>query len=374
MPWSPRDTMSLRHEFVLLAQQEGCNRRQLCQRYGISPQTGYKWIARYTEQEMAGLVERSRRPATSPTRTAEELERLVVALRLQHPAWGGRKISRRLQDLGHTPVPAPSTVTSILHRHGLISPEASVKAQPWQRFEHAAPNQLWQMDFKGGFRTHDGQMCSPLTVLDDHSRFAVTLAACTQTHTAVVQEHLAQAFRHFGLPWRINADNGAPWGSPSQPGQLTGLGVWLIRLGVRLTHSRPAHPQTNGKDERFHRTLKAEVINARGFASSLQAQHAFDAWRDIYNLQRPHEALGLATPVTRYQPSPRSYPEVLPEIEYGPDDLVVKIKWDGQLRFRGQTFKVSNALRDFPVALLPQPNHDGRFDLYFVDHCFGYID
>ena len=130
MPRSPRDTMSLRHEFVLLAQQEGCNRRQLCQRYGISPQTGYKWIARYTEQEMAGLVERSRRPATSPTRTAEELERLVVDLRLQHPAWGGRKISRRLQDLGHTPVPAPSTVTSILHRHGLISPEASVKAQP----------------------------------------------------------------------------------------------------------------------------------------------------------------------------------------------------------------------------------------------------
>ena len=184
-PWSPRDTMSLRHEFVLLAQQEGCNRRQLCQRYGISPQTGYKWIARYTEQEMAGFG-RAVAPASDQSDpngggTGAVGRRPAPAA----PGRGGRKISRRLQDLGHTPVPAPSTVTSILHRHGLISPEASVKAQPWQRFEHAAPNQLWQMDFKGGFRTR----WPDVLTIDGTGRsfpLRVTLAACTQTHTAVV--------------------------------------------------------------------------------------------------------------------------------------------------------------------------------------------
>lgn len=152
MPWSTRDTMSLRQEFVLLAQQEGCSRRELCRRFGISPQTGYKWLARYAESGDTGLVDRARRPEHSPTRTAAALEHAVIALRQQHPAWGGRKISRRLADLGWSDVPAPSTVTSILHRHGLIRPEASAQATPWQRFEHAEPNQLWQMDSRAGSR------------------------------------------------------------------------------------------------------------------------------------------------------------------------------------------------------------------------------
>ncbi len=223
MPWSTRDTMSLRQEFVLLARQEGSNRRELCRRFGISPQTGYKWLARYAESGDAGLADRTRRPSHSPMRTEAELEQAVIALRQQYPAWGGRKISRRLADLGWSDVPAPSTVTSILHRYGLIAPEASDSSTPWQRFEHAEPNQLWQMDFKGGFALADGQRCSPLTVIDDHSRFNVVLAACTQTQSAIVQRHLRQAFERYGLPLRINADNGAPWGSPTQPGQLTGL-------------------------------------------------------------------------------------------------------------------------------------------------------
>ena len=374
MPWSTRDTMSLRQEFILLAQQEGSNRRELCRRFGISPQTAYKWLARYAEQGEVGLADRSRRPSHSPEQTHADLEQAVIALRQQHPAWGGRKISRRLQDLGHAEVPAPSTVTSILHRHGLITPEASAKSVAWQRFEHPEPNHLWQMDYKGWFVTRDGLQCHPLTVLDDHSRFNILLTACTKTQTAVVQRHLREAFRRYGLPLRINADNGAPWGSPSQPGQLTALAVWLIRLGVRLSHSRPAHPQTNGKDERFHRTFKAEVLTGNDFGSCRYAQRAFDIWRDVYNQQRPHEALDLATPVTRYRPSPRPYPEQLPPIEYSPDDTVVQVKWHGELCFQGRRFKVSNALTKLHVALRPDARHSGRYDLYFAHHRFGSID
>lgn len=374
MPWSPRNTMSLRHEFVLLAQSPGSNRRELCRRFNISPQTGYKWLARFATEGDAGLVERSRRPAICPSQTDPAVEQAVLALRQRHPAWGGRKISRRLSDLGHIMVPAPSTVTAILHRHDLITPAASAKATAWQRFEHAAPNQLWQMDFKGGFTTQDGHRCSPLTVLDDHSRFNLVLRACHATDTRVVQQHLREAFKRYGLPWRINADNGPPWGSPSQPGQLTGVAIWLIRLGIHLSYSRPAHPQTNGKEERFHRTLKAEVLAARPLTSCRHAQRAFDAWRAVYNQERPHQALGMATPITRYQPSSRAYPPRLPPIDYGPDDAVVTVGWNGELRFRNQHFRVSSALDHLPVALRANPKQDGCYDLYFAHHRFGSID
>lgn len=324
------------------------------------------------QQGRAGLADRSRRPHASPHQTAPALEHAVVALRQAHPCWGGRKLSRRLQDLGH-PALAPSTITAILHRHDLITPAASAAATPWQRFEHAAPNDLWQMDFKGPFPTSAGP-CHPLTVLDDHSRFNLGLRACADQRTTTVQAQLTAIFRHYGLPVRLNVDNGAPWGAPSQPGQLTTLGMWLVRLGIRLSFSRPYHPQTNGKDERFHRSLKAEVLNGRHFATHGQAQAAFDHWRGIYNRQRPHEALQLATPVTRYRVSPRAYPEQLPAIEYGPHDTVVTVKWLGEIRFRGRRFKVSAPLRGYPVAIRPEGQNEGLYEVFFVHHKLMQID
>ncbi|MEX3914971.1 IS481 family transposase [Paraburkholderia sp. BR10872] len=375
MPWNPRNTMNLRLEFVNLALQEGANRRELCRRFGISPKTGYKWLARHAQDDGAtALADRSRRPLQSPARTIPTVEQQVVELRQAHPAWGGRKIKRRLEDLGHTAVPAPSTVTGILHRHGLIRAEASEAATPWQRFEHEHPNSLWQMDFKGWFELQDGRHCSPLTVLDDHSRFNLTLDACGRTDTSTVRAHLRQTFRRYGLPLRINADNGSPWGSPGQPGQLTELAIWLIRLGVRLSHSRVAHPQTNGKDERFHRTLKAEVLSGRRFDSLRNAQRVFDEWRTVYNHQRPHQALQMATPITRYRPSAHPYPETLPPIEYRSDDTVVRVGWNGELRFRCRCFKVSSALHKLPVAVRPSAGSGNRYDLFFLHHHFGTIN
>lgn len=364
MPWDTRDTMSLRREFILLAMHEGANRRELCRRFGISPKTAYKWLARHA-QDSEHLQDRSRRPLHSPTRTAPGLEAAVLALRRQHPAWGGRKISKRLEKLGCAEAPAPSTVTSILHRHGLISEAASLQATAWRRFEHAHPNELWQIDFKGNFPTPAG-LCFPLTMIDDHSRFNLVLAACAQTDTQSVQLKLTETFRRYGLPVRINADNGAPWGSPSEREHgITRLTVWLIRLGIRISHSALAHPQTNGKDERFHRSLKAEVLNGRSFPDLEQVQRAFDDWRHVYNEQRPHEALDFATPIERYQPSSRTFPAHLPSIEYGPDDIVVEVGWNGRVLFKGRTLKVSSALHRLPIAFRSDPGKDGEYDVYF---------
>lgn len=372
MPWKAQNMMSLKHEFVLLAGREDTNMRELCRRFEVSPQTGYKWLKRFAQEGAQGLKERSRRPSSSPAISHAGVEEAVVALRRKHPAWGGRKISRRLLDLGSAPV-APSTVTSILHRHGLITAEASQAAKHWTRFERDEPNALWQADFKGYFATPEGR-CSPLTILDDHSRFSVALHACADTSTNTVQAQMTRVFRQYGLPVQINFDNGAPWGAPRAPGQLSELGVWLTRLGVRVSHSRPYHPQTNGKDERFHRSLKAEVLNGRAFDSLARVQVALDHWRRIYNNERPHDALGLATPISRYRPSVRGYPERLYDIEYAPADEVCRVGGNGVLQFRGQTYKLSNALYKHHVAVRPRHGQDGKFDVFFAHHHCLAID
>ena len=366
MPWDVQNTMSLRQEFVRLASHEQANRRELCRRFGISPQTGYKWLARFVANPNDGLDDRSRRPCRSPRASDAEMEAMVTALRAEHSAWGGRKISRWLYDRGGFVV-APSTVTSILHRHGLITPQASYAAQPWQRFEHPDPNALWQMDFKGYFPTPQGN-CYPLTVLDDHSRFNLGLHACDRQAYRPVKAQLIEMFRRYGLPVRINTDNGPPWGCTRQPGQVTELAIWLIRQGIRISFSRPYHPQTNGKAERFHRSLKAEVLNGRSFASLADAQTAFDRWRQVYNHERPHQALAMATPHTRYRVSSQAFQDAVLPIQYGPDDAVVIVKSGGQITFKGQHYKVSNPLRGLPVGIRPHAKDDGVHDVYFMHH------
>jgi transposase InsO family protein len=367
--------MDTKREFVELALQEGANRRELCRRFGISPKTGYALLKRHALEGMSqACTPRSTRPLNSPTRSGQSIEEIVIQLRREHPSWGGRKIARRLADKGLREVPAPSTVTNILHRHGLITPEASLASQHWQRFEHEQPNALWQIDFKGDFAMAASR-CYPLTVLDDHSRFNLALRACASVSTASVQPHLEQVFRRYGLPARINADNGAPWGAPRQPGHgLSELSVWLIRLGIRVSHSAPYHPQTNGKIERFHRSLKAELLAQRSFCDLQQAQAAFEHWRGVYNHERPHDALALNTPAKRYALSPRPYPESLPPIEYEPHDTVVTVKHNGEVNFKGHKLKVPNALLKLQIALRADPQHDGCFDLFFCRHRFMRVD
>ena len=379
MPWKDQTVLDQRLEFVTLAATAELPVSELCRRFGISRNTGYKWLARAAAtppeagpaQVLAGrLGDRSRRPLHSPWQTGTALETAVLEVRRAHPAWGGRKIAHVLARDRALQI-APSTVTHVLHRHGLISTAASEAATPWHRFEHEQPNSLWQMDFKGHFAIDSGR-CHALTVLDDHSRFNIVLAACANEQRSSVQHCLHEAFTIYGLPTRINTDNGAPWGSGCRS-ELSALGAWLVRLGVGLSHSTPAHPQTNGKDERFHRSLKAEVLQQR-FADLPQVQRAFDWWRALYNRERPHQSLAMATPAQRYRPSPRPLPSVLPDIEYATGDLVRKVQQGGWISLRGHNVRVSAALIGQPVALRPRHDLDGVYELFFCHRKLDEID
>ncbi|WP_025032165.1 IS481 family transposase [Bradyrhizobium sp. DOA9] len=371
MPFREVSRMDARLEFVMLASEEGSNVRQLCRRFGISPTTGYKWLERWRLDGAAGLVEQPRRPQTSPARSAAAIEAAVLSVRAEHPAWGGRKIARRLKDLGQEAVPAPSTVTAILRRHGVELGKFGGGSPALIRFERSRPNELWQMDFKGHVAMHTGRL-HPLTVLDDHSRFSVALAACTNERTETVQEHLIAAFRRYGLPERMITDNGSPWGDgPGSP--FTPLGVWLIEHGIKISHSRPYHPQTMGKDERFHRSLKAEVLSGPPFADLAAAEHAFERWRTIYNTQRPHEALELAVPASRYQPSPRDYVETIAPFEYAPGDEVRRIQQGGHVSFRGRKIKVPKAFYGKALAFRPTAQ-DGVFSVVFRTQTIATVD
>jgi len=268
-------------------------------------------------------------------------------------------------------MPSPSTITAILGRHGRIDAAEAAKHRPWVRFERPAPNDLWQMDFKGQFPLVQG-WCYPLTVLDDHSRFAVGLQACGDQRWPTVQQQLTGMFRRYGLPLEMLMDNGAPWGADwDHP--YTPLTVWLLRLSIGVSHSRPYHPQTQGKEERFHRTLKAEVLQGRSFADLAGCQEAFDPWRAVYNLERPHAALGLATPASRYHVSPRSFPEQLPAIEYGSQDKVRRVQAQGEISFQGHSFRVSKAFRGYPVALRAT-SRDGLWEVFFLSHRIAQLD
>jgi len=364
--------MSQRHEFVMLFEQEGAHRRELCRRFGISPTLGYRLWARWRQEGTAGLADRSRRPRYSPARIDSAMEGLVLAIREEHPAWGGRKIRRRLQDLGHQAVPSASTMTAILRRTGRLDAPGGASHKPFERFERAAPNELWQMDYKGHFAIATGR-CHPLTVIDDHSRYALGLRACGNEREGTVQAELTAIFRRYGLPQRMLMDNGSPWGSADAEHRHTWLSVWLLELGIAVSHGRPYHPQTQGKDERFHRTLMAEVVGRRAFADLDACQGRFDEWRVVYNTQRPHEALDLATPTTRYRASERSFPEKVEPFDYGPGAIVRQVDQDGWLSFRNRPIKLGRAFSRRRVALRPSAE-GGCFDVLFCAHKVGAID
>lgn len=373
MPWRISSAMSQRHEFVLLASHQQANVRQLCRQFEISPTTAYKWLERFQANGIQGLHELSRRPQRSPARTAEEIEKAVIAERQKHPAWGGRKLRARLLTLGHTQVPSPSTITNILHRHKLMTKEESRKHEPWIRFEHPQPNDLWQMDFKGHFAMGPGR-CYPLTVLDDHSRFALGLVACASQNADTTQAALTPIFRRYGLPWRLTMDNGSPWAAHGYgAAHYTKFSVWLIRLGIRLSFSRPGHPQTQGKDERFHRTLAVELLRDRLWPNYYECQQAFEHWRTQYNLIRPHEALGQNVPASRYRASGRSFPETLPAIEYDQFEIVRKVGLFGQVKYQNRKLFVGSAFARLHVALRPTTT-DGLLDIYLSHQRVGSIE
>jgi transposase InsO family protein len=369
MPWPEVSIVQQRREFAELANRDGVNRRELCRRFGVHPETGYKWLKRWTAGEE--LVDRSRRPHRSPGQTDGAIEQLILSIRDAHPAWGARKIVSCLKRDGVDP-PVPSTVHEILRRNGrIVAPAGGDRAK--QRFEKAAPNLLWQMDFKGWVSLANGSRCHPLTVIDDHSRYSLCLEACANEQGSTVRQRLELTFRRYGLPDAFFVDNGSPWGDSSGQ-RWTRLGVWLLKLGVDVLHSRPYHPQSRGKNERFHRTLKAEVLALRRFRDLAEMQSAFDAWRAVYNLDRPHEALGQAVPASRYRSSSRAMPETLPSAEYDAGETIRTVSTTKDyISFKGRPWKVPGAFRGERVAIRPLST-DGIYGIFFAAHQIGTID
>ncbi len=367
MSWKVSTTMSQRLEFVELALKESANIRALCREFGITPRTGYKWIKRYQEQGEVGLYDHSRRPKRSPQKSSSIVEEAVLKVRRAHPAWGGRKIKWKLMQDGMHRTPAASTITAILSRNAMLDPEDSPKHRPIQRFEMEYPNQLWQMDFKGYFEMANGFLCHPLTVIDDHSRFLVGLKACPYEHSRAVQKHLRDIFGCYGLPERMLMDNGAIW-----KGFHTKLTFWLVQLGIQVVHGRIRHPQTQGKYERLHRTLKNELLIRQLFYDLNDSQSKFDVWRKSYNYERPHEALDMQTPSSHYQPSSRTFTGNLPPIEYEADDILRKVDCLGKLQFQGRKFRIGKAFKSSLVALRAT-EMDGVFNVFFFKQRIAQI-
>jgi transposase InsO family protein len=295
---------------------------------------------------------------------------MILAVRDAHPAWGARKIAAVLLRDGIAS-PADSTVHAVLSRHGRIAPESA--GRTYGAFERSEPNALWQMDFKGRVRLGWSAWLHPLTVIDDNSRFAVGLAACADQQTQTVQARLKTTFRHHGLPEAIYVDNGSPWGG-GRPGQWTPLRLWLLKLGIETIHSKPYHPQGRGKNERFHRSLKAEVLSLALFSGFEDAQAAFDRWRHVYNRERPHQALDFATPAERYRPSKRAFPEILPAPTYAPGEIVRRVgTTKAYVSFRNRLWKVPEAFAGEVLAIRPR-RPDGRFAICFGAHEIASLD
>ena len=370
MPWKETTPMMTRQEFVKLVIHEDCNISEMCRRYNISRKTGYKWIERYRSDTPEWYKDKSRRPLNMPCKISGEIEKAILSVRDDHPAWGGRKIRVRLEWDGWTSLPSASTITAVLHRHGRIAAEESVKHGPMQRFEREKPNELWQMDFKGPFNTASEQ-CNPLTIVDDHSRFAVCVTACPDQREVSVKKALTAVFRLYGLPLSILMDNGACWKNTDSP--YTKLTAWLLRLGIRLSHGRPYHPQTQGKNERFNKTLKAEAIKGRLYGCLEDCQRAFDRFRHCYNIERPHEAIGMAVPASRYCVSPFAYPDVLPPFEYLETDIVRRVTTPGLISHHKAHYYIGRAFVGDPVALRAT-DRDEMYAVYYCGHNVATIN
>jgi transposase InsO family protein len=371
MPWREVSVMDQRGEFVRLALQEGANRRQLCRQFGISPDVGYKLLRRWKAGDR-DLADLSRRPKRMPKRSAASVEAQVLAVRDKHPAWGARKIVHCLKRDG-VAAPAQSTVHQILCRNGRVEPSKNAPCNPGHRFEKEAPNLLWQMDFKGHRPLADETRCHPLTIVDDHSRYLLCLKACANEQRHTVQEHLTATFRCYGLPDAFYTDNGTPWGDTSGV-HWTGLKVWLLKLGIRVIHARPCHPQARGKNERFHRTLDAEVFALRRFRSLRDVQRAFDHWRVVYNQERPHQALDMKVPIDRYKPSARAMPERVPELEYDSGEtLRTASSTRAYISFKGRLWKVPQAFARERLAIRPL-DRDGHYGIFFASWQISSID
>lgn len=357
--------MSQRQRLVEQLLLPEANVSELCKIFKVSRKTAYKWLSRYHTGGFPSLSDRSKEPIKQPNKSSFEMEDLIVKLHKENPYWGPRKLRDYLFNVENkSALPSHTTFARILKRHGCQVITSSKSKPATLRFEREQPNDLWQMDFKGSFMT-ENQRCYPLTILDDCSRFSILLTACQNETSEVVKGHLTRVFHEFGLPNQINVDNGNPWGTADLT-SYSSLQIWLMRLGVKITHSAPYHPQTNGKDERFHRTLKLEVLHQRSYKKN-EIQEVFDTWRHKYNYQRPHEALDGKTPSHKYCVSSKRFSEKLTPFEYE-EGIVKKVhQTHGTICLKGKRYRVGKGFSGEYIAL-KETDKSNEFAVYFMDN------
>src|SRR5712671_5196885 len=374
MPWKASSVMEEKLRFLFEYELGERTMSELCQRYEIARETGYVWLRRYRHAGVAGLVQHSRAAHGHGNQTPKDLEQMVLELRQAHMRWGPRKLQWVLQrDEPGRRWPAASTIGTLLKRAGLVV----ARKKRWRTTPYTEPlahadeaNRVWCADFKGWFRTADGQRIDPLTISDAHSRYLLRCQAVEKTDTARVQAIFEAAFRQYGLPAAIRTDNGAPFASRALAG-LSRLAVWWIKLGIVPERIEAGHPEQNGRHERMHRTLKQEVAQPPA-ANRRKQQRVLDRFRQEYNEVRPHEALGMRTPAEMYQSSMRKFPRRLPEVEYPATMVVRSVRHQGIFRWKKQDVFLSEVLWGERVGLLQED--DRWFTVYFAQHPIAVFD
>ena len=374
MPWKESSVLDQRKELVEEYESGLVTMAELCRIYEISRETGYKWVKRYQEQSWKGLEDLSRAPQRHPNQTTPELEERILDLRREHPRWGARKLQAYLeQKYSRIKWPAASTMGDLLQREGLIIPRRVRRKTPpyTQPLAHAGePNQVWCVDFKGWFRTGDGERIDPLTISDACSRYLLRCQAVEKTNTEQVQGIFEATFREYGLPWRMRSDNGAPFASRAIAG-ISRLGVYLMKLGIVPERIEPGHPEQNGRHERMHRTLEEETAQPPA-ANRRAQQKSFKTFRWEYNEERPHEALGQKTPASCYQPSARAYPARIREPEYRSAMQVRRVGPRGGFSWKHESVFLSETLMGERVGL--EPIDERYFTIYFAEFPLGRFD
>ena len=372
MPWQNTNPMDQKTEFVLKALSTD-NFRRLCRDYGISAKTGYKWKERFMACGLEGLNEQSRRPDLSPAQLGEEQACAIIRLKQRHPHWGPLKLQEvYARSHSHEP-PSLSSFKRVLERAGMVqkrrtrrAPEPGARLHSGRRAQ--AANEVWSVDFKGWWHDAQGQRCEPLTVRDEHSRYLLECHRVTDARTETVWERFERLFERHGLPQAIRSDNGSPFASSNGVLGLSRLSARWAALGIGLERSRPGCPQDNGGHERMHRDMSAELERQpHGWT-----QAALDAWREEFNHQRPHQALGMRTPGELYDASPRRYPGLPVALSYDQLCHTRQVSHTGKLKWQSDTFFISTALAGWNVGL--KHAEDGLLDVYFANLLLGQLE
>jgi putative transposase len=354
VPWDERTRVDQRREFIEALESCAYTMTELCEVFGISRKTGYKWLHRYAEEGEGGLEDRSRAPRSCPHRTDRRCEQALVEERRRHPRWGARKLLVVLQERHPGwPWPAASTAGQILKRHGLVvlRRRRRRKAQPGKPvLEVTQPNEVWTADFKGEFRLGNRQMCYPLTVADLKSRYLLGCDGKTSTATDPARATFERLFDRYGMPDKILTDSGTPFASPRSLRRLSRLSVWWVRLGIEPLLIQPGHPEQNGCHERMHRTLKAATAHPPA-GDMRNQQGLFDEFRGEYNTLRPHEALGMKRPASLYKRSTRRFPGQAPELPYPGHFELRRVRPSGEIKWRGEFLFLGETLHGNTVGL-----------------------